>query len=47
MESSYQRCVLDPYKTIGCFIQGPIAVSSASPYAFAAACFNSFKIYSA
>ena len=38
--------MLDPYKTIGCFTSGPLAVSSTSPFAFAAVANNSFKIYS-
>lgn len=38
--------VLDPYKTIGCFVNGPLCVSQSQPFSFAVGCYNSFKIYS-
>lgn len=38
--------MLDPYKTIGCFVHGPVASSQTQPFSMAMGCYNSFKIYS-
>lgn len=46
MDHEYRKPVLDPYKTIGCFVHGPVAPSATLPYSLAAACHNSFKVYS-
>ena len=46
MESTLIKPILDAYKTIGCFIHGPISISKTTPFSVAAACHNSFKIYS-
>lgn len=41
-----QKKVLDPYRTLGCFVHGPVALSESTPYSFAIASYNSFKVYS-
>lgn len=46
MDSTLIKPILDAYKTIGCFVHGPKSASKSSPFSFAAACHNSFKIYS-
>lgn len=46
MDSTLTKPILDAYKTIGCFVHGPKSASTSSPFSLAAACHNSFKIYS-
>ena len=46
MITNQNKSILDPYKTIGYFVNGPISSSESLPYTLAVACHNSFKIYS-
>lgn len=40
------RQLLDPYRTLGIFVSGPLALSRSSPHALTAPTGTSFRVYS-
>lgn len=41
-----RKALLDPYRTLGIFVSGPLTLSKSAPYVFTAPTGTSFRVYS-